>query len=143
MIRVVIENILLFLLPTAIYVGYVLLTRRGDHHGGAVINDAPLVWLFIAGALLVVRTLVFYGSTPGGKPGQIYTPPRMKNGQIEPGRSNSCTRAWPLPRRPALDNADWLARPADPGACSRRLPRKDLRRARSAARCAMPCCGGR
>ena len=37
MIRVVIENILLFLLPTAIYVGYVLLTRRsatsaGDGH---------------------------------------------------------------------------------------------------------------
>ena len=37
MIRVVIENILLFLLPTAIYLGYVLLTRRsantpGDGH---------------------------------------------------------------------------------------------------------------
>ena len=32
MIRIVIENVLLFLLPTAMYVGYVLLTRR-DHLG--------------------------------------------------------------------------------------------------------------
>ena len=84
MIRVVIENILLFLLPTAVYIGYVLLTRRATTTSG-VLNDAPLIWLFIAGTLLVVLTLVFYGSTSGGKPGQTYTPPRMKNGQIEPG----------------------------------------------------------
>jgi hypothetical protein len=85
MIRVVIENILLFLLPTAMYVAYVLLTRRGAVSAGTVMNDAPLVWLFIAGALLVVATLIYYGSTSGGKPGQTYIPSRMKDGQIEPG----------------------------------------------------------
>jgi hypothetical protein len=87
MIRVVIENILLFLLPTAMYFGYVLL-MRGSRAGqaGAVINEAPLVWLFLAGALLVAGTLVYFATTtPGGKPGQVYVPPRMKNGQIEPG----------------------------------------------------------
>ena len=69
MIRVVIENILLFLLPTAMYLGYVLLTRS-DTSAGAVVNDAPLIWLFVAGALLVGATLVYYGTiTPGGKPG--------------------------------------------------------------------------
>ena len=39
MIRIVIENILLFLLPTAMYVAYVLLTRRTDHlqdHAGQI-----------------------------------------------------------------------------------------------------------
>ena len=83
--RVVIENILLFLLPTAVYIGYVLLTRD-DTSAGTVVNEAPLVWLFIAGALLVGATLVYYGTTtPGGKPGAVYTPPHMKDGRIDPG----------------------------------------------------------
>jgi len=45
------------------------------------------VWLFLAGALLVAATLVYYASiTPGGSPAQTYTPPRMgKDGRIEPG----------------------------------------------------------
>ena len=78
MIRVVIENILLFLLPAAMYLAYVLLTRRGTS-AGAVINEAPLVWLFVAGALLVGATLIYYATTtPGGRPGQIYTPPRIE-----------------------------------------------------------------
>ena len=87
MIRVVVENVLLFLLPTAMYVGYVLLTRRTTS-GGGVFDDAPLVWLFVAGALLVAATLIYYATiTPGGLPGQTYTPPRMgKDGRIEPGQ---------------------------------------------------------
>jgi hypothetical protein len=88
MIRIVVENVLLFLLPAAMYVGYVLLTRRGNTSAGAVVSDAPLVWLFVVGALLVVATLIYYATvTPGGKPGQVYTPPRMgKDGRIEPGQ---------------------------------------------------------
>ena len=87
MMRVVIENILLFLLPTAVYLGYVLLTRRSASTAGEVINEAPLVWLFMLGALCVAATLVYYATiTPGGTTGQVYVPPRMKNGQIEPGQ---------------------------------------------------------
>jgi hypothetical protein len=51
MIRVVLENVLLFLLPTAVYFGYVLLTRRSASSAGDVVNEAPLVWLFVIGAL--------------------------------------------------------------------------------------------
>jgi len=83
--RVIIENILLFLLPTAAYIAYAMLTRRTTSTG-AVLNDAPLIWLFVAGALLVLVTLTVFGSTSGGKPGQQYTPPRMKDGRIEPGQ---------------------------------------------------------
>jgi hypothetical protein len=88
MIRVVIENVLLFLLPAAAYVGYMLLMRSDTTSAGAVVNDAPLVWLFMAGALLVAATLIYYATvTPGGTPGQVYTPPRMgKDGRIEPGQ---------------------------------------------------------
>jgi hypothetical protein len=69
------------------YLGYVLLTRRTATPGNTVLNDAPLVWLFIAGALLVAATLIYYATvTPGGTPGQVYTPPHMKDGHIEPGQ---------------------------------------------------------
>jgi hypothetical protein len=88
MIRVVIENILLFVLPAAVYIGYMLLVRTGNASATAVVNDAPLVWLFVVGALLVAATLIYYATvTPGGTPGQVYTPPRMgKDGRIEPGQ---------------------------------------------------------
>ena len=87
MMRTVIDNVLLFLLPAAIYVAYMLLMRSGNTSTGAVINEAPLVWLFLAGAILVGITLVYYASTAtGGKPGQTYIPPRVgKDGRIEPG----------------------------------------------------------
>jgi hypothetical protein len=87
MIRTVIENVLLFLLPAAIYVAYMLLMRPDNASAGTIVNDAPLVWLFLAGALLVGLTLVYYASqATGGKPGQTYTPPRIgKDGRIEPG----------------------------------------------------------
>lgn len=85
MIRIVIENILLFLLPATLYFGYVLLTRRGASPG-EVINDAPLLWLLTSGALLVMATLIYFASTTvGGRPDQTYTPPYMKDGRIQPG----------------------------------------------------------
>jgi len=88
MIRVVIENVLLFLLPTAMYIGYVLLTRGTSASGAKALNDAPLVWLFVTGALLVAATLVYYASiTPGSDMTRVYTPPQMtKDGHIEPGQ---------------------------------------------------------
>lgn len=88
MIRIIAENILLFLLPTIIYVAYVYMTREQKPGATRVLDDAPLMWLFAAGALLVVVTLVMFGSMTGGKPGQVYTPPVLKDGRIEPGHLN-------------------------------------------------------
>ncbi|HLB07700.1 MAG TPA: DUF6111 family protein [Alphaproteobacteria bacterium] len=94
MIRIIIENLLLFLLPTLVYVAYVLMTRPEEEANGAagkatlgahVLDNAPLLWLFGAGAALVIVTLVAFGSISGGKPGQHYEPPAMKDGRIEPG----------------------------------------------------------
>lgn len=89
MIRIIIENLLLFLLPTALYLGYVLVLRRrapadATAQGAALFDDAPVLWLFGAGAVLVVVTLIAFGSTSGGKPGQHYEPSVLKDGQIEP-----------------------------------------------------------
>jgi hypothetical protein len=87
MIRVVIENLLLFLLPTLFYVAYVVLKRRIDGTTGSKspLDDAPLVWLFAAGAGLVIVTLIYFASTSGGKPGQTYQPPVYRDGKIVPG----------------------------------------------------------
>lgn len=85
MIRLVIENILLFLLPTIVYVIYVAATRDDQHKG--LLDEAPLAWLMLAGTVLVVVVLAVFGSDEqGGRPGQAYTPPSMKDGRIEPGQ---------------------------------------------------------
>jgi hypothetical protein len=85
MIRIVIENIVLFFLPTAVYVTYVLLTRKPDSKQG-VLDDAPLVYLMAAGTALIIIVLVAFGSTSGNNPGHIYIPPTLnKDGHIEPG----------------------------------------------------------
>jgi len=92
MMRVVLENMLLFLLPTLIYAIYMLAMREpGQDAGGGtrrstqVLDDAPLLWLFAAGALLVIVTLIAFGSISGGKPGQHYVPSVLKDGRVEPG----------------------------------------------------------
>jgi hypothetical protein len=86
MIRVVLENVLLFLLPTFIYVSYKLATRRNETTPTAVLEEAPLVVLFVLGALLMTAALTLFATTGGGKPGQAYQPGVLKDGKIEPGR---------------------------------------------------------
>ncbi len=94
MIRIVIENILLFLLPTALFLGYRYVQRVQRSEQGSKgarqavqndFNDAPLLWLFVAGAALVLAVLIAFGSTDGGKPGQTYYPPVVKDGKVIPG----------------------------------------------------------
>lgn len=95
MIRTVIENVLLFLLPTFIYVAWVLFQRakiareEGEEGTAArgvttVLDDAPLLWLFASGAILVILTLSLFGTSSGGKPGQQYQPSVFKDGKIQP-----------------------------------------------------------
>lgn len=87
MIRVVLENLVLFLAPFALYFGWVYLTRVPGKAPRAL-SEAPLVWLCAAGAVLVLVTLVvFDNDREGGRPGETYEPPHMrKDGTIEPGR---------------------------------------------------------
>ena len=94
MIRVVVENLLLFLTPAFLYFAYVLIARgaapgrseeRSANPATALFDGAPYVWLFFAGTVLVILTLAAFGSNSGGKPGQQYEPPTMKDGHIVPG----------------------------------------------------------
>lgn len=95
MIRVVIENLLLFLTPAFLYFAYVLITRGAEQSqsdgqsanpAAHMFTGAPYIWLFFAGTVLVLITFAAFGSNSGGKPGQQYAPPTMKDGRIEPGQ---------------------------------------------------------
>ena len=62
MIRVIIENIVLFFLPAAIYVAYIYLTRSDPRKG--LLDGAPVIWLVVAGTALVVVVLVVADKKP-------------------------------------------------------------------------------
>lgn len=85
MIRIALELLLLFLLPTVAYIGYSMLTRP-QRRAREIVDEAPYVWLAVSGVVLVFGTLIYYGvtTTQGGRD-QTYTPARIKDGVIEPG----------------------------------------------------------
>ena len=86
MIRIVIENLLLLLLPTLLYVAYIYLTAGKKGTKKMVLDDAPLIWLFLAGVGLAVSVLLIFGTFSGGKPGQSYHPPEFRDGTVVPGQ---------------------------------------------------------
>lgn len=87
MIRLIIQNLLLFMLPTLLYVAYLMVRRRGQPNNTAVqaLDDAPLFWLIAVGAALTVGVLVYFHSNDRAPPGQPYQPPVMRDGKIVPG----------------------------------------------------------
>ncbi|MEL6225529.1 MAG: DUF6111 family protein [Pseudomonadota bacterium] len=88
MVRIVIENLILFLLPTLIYVSYVYLRRRDDPNLSTsdILEEAPLLWLAATGAILAVAALAFFASSNGGDPSQIYIPPGVRDEGYSPGQ---------------------------------------------------------
>lgn len=65
MIRIAVAVVLLFLLPTAAYLVYAMLARPNASLA-AVLDEAPFVWLSLAGAALVGGMLVYWGITSSG-----------------------------------------------------------------------------
>ncbi|MGI9521455.1 MAG: DUF6111 family protein [Hyphomicrobiaceae bacterium] len=87
MIRVILENIILFLLPTLIYIAFAFARRNRQSTASAsqIFDDAPVIWLLVAGAVCMVAGLAYFGSTSGGRPGEQYQPPVYRDGKIIPG----------------------------------------------------------
>lgn len=84
MIRIFVENIALFLLPTVVYVAYLVLAKKATPQGRGLIGELPLLWLFALGASVVLLTLATMSSRSGGKPGEVYHPSVIKDGRIVP-----------------------------------------------------------
>ncbi len=87
MIRIVLENIFFFLLPTLMYLVYVAF-KTNDWPGlWAVLKNAPLAQLFVTGAVIMIATLILFSSSDGHKPGEAYTPSTFQDGKLQPGNS--------------------------------------------------------
>lgn len=88
MIRLVLENLLLFLLPTILFVFYTMIRRSQERNNtvSRALDSAPLPVLFTLGFVLMVSVLAYFGTkSDSGKPGQKYRPPVMVDGKIKPG----------------------------------------------------------
>ena len=88
MIRIVLENIFFFLLPTLLYLVYVAF-KTNDWPGlWTVLKNAPLPQLFITGAMVMIATLIAFSSTSGHRPGEAYTPSTYQDGKLQPGNAS-------------------------------------------------------
>jgi hypothetical protein len=98
MIRIVVENVFFFLLPTLFYIAWVAF--RDDEWSGlaAIVREAPLLKLFIAGAALMLTTLIAFSSRTYNAPQDVYIPQSMHDGKLEPGRTIRATE--PEPEKP-------------------------------------------
>jgi hypothetical protein len=84
MMRLILLNLFLLLLPAMLYFLYVF-TLRWLRGGSGPVDVSPLLWLFFAGILLMVGALAFFveftrqGATD-------YSPPVFRDGVVVPGR---------------------------------------------------------
>ncbi len=76
------EIALPLILPTAIYFSYVLIARA---RGAAEVPEMPWVWLGVAGGLLLAVTFMALALYGGASPSDIYQPPKIVGGKVEPG----------------------------------------------------------
>jgi hypothetical protein len=84
MIRIIVINLLLLLLPTVIYFSYIYL-RRQQTPDAELMADAPIFWLLAMGAVMSLLVLIFFVDWTGNTPGGRYVAPRYEDGVIIPG----------------------------------------------------------
>lgn len=76
-------ELLLFLLPFALYFLYTRVAPRNDE--GALHHAHPWLWLFVAGLVLVIFGFVWVGVTEGSGSTGAYVPAHQQNGEVVPG----------------------------------------------------------
>ena len=84
MIRVVLVNVLLLLLPLILYFTYVYLRSRKTPDS-EIMENAPIFWLLAAGTGLMLLGLLVLGQWETGELEGRYVPPRVEDGRIVPG----------------------------------------------------------
>ena len=82
MIRIVLERMVLFALPFAVFAGYVWLFHRRLR---APRPDTPWFWLSVTGLILVIASFFYTGLTEGESTKGVYVAPQYVDGKIVPG----------------------------------------------------------
>ena len=84
MIRPVLTEIGIFLIPFAVYALFVIATRANVLHASSWPLRTVLRLALIA-FVLVIASLLFLAHFSGAPPGATYTPARVENGKFIPG----------------------------------------------------------
>jgi Family of unknown function (DUF6111) len=84
MLRVILVNLGMFLLPFALYTAFQFLSRVDDGRS-SVVEGLPLLPLTLAGTILVAATLAIT-ATMSEKHQGAYEPAVIINGKVQPGR---------------------------------------------------------
>ena len=83
MLRAIIEEVFLFVLPFCVFAGYLVVKRRNpldvDHWSRHVF------WLAVVGLAIVIAAVAYGGWSAPQNQG-AYEPPHMENGTLVPGR---------------------------------------------------------
>jgi hypothetical protein len=82
MIRRFLYELLLFLLPFALYAAYLRVSRRENF---GLSRDHPWTMLFASGLLLVAASFLYLGLVEGAGQSGTYVPPHVENGRVVPG----------------------------------------------------------
>ncbi len=82
MIRMVLERMVLFALPFALFAAYVWLFR---HRLQRARPDTPWFWLTATGLVLVIASFFYAGFTEGETTRGVYVAPQYVDGKIVPG----------------------------------------------------------
>ena len=83
MISRIFFDLLLFLLPFALYAAYL---RLRQHDEDARSKQHPWTALFISGLVLVAASFVFWGLFENADQRGVYVPPHLEDGRLVPGR---------------------------------------------------------
>ena len=86
--RIFLTYVLPLLMPTVLYVLYLVVSRRimgGKGELAETLRRVPWLWLFGGGLVLVGISLAIYSLTTGGETHRPYVPPRVEDGQVVPG----------------------------------------------------------
>jgi hypothetical protein len=86
MVRPVLTELLLFLMPFAVYAVFLWATRAGVLEPKSW-SLPTLAWLTIAAFSLVVGSFLFLAYFSGAPPKSSYVPAHMEDGQFVPGRT--------------------------------------------------------
>ena len=85
MARVILINLILLVLPLALYWAYAKATGRRDASGDVEVDPMPIVSLIGVGALLMLGAILWQIDYDGAPKEGRYVPPTYKDGKIIPG----------------------------------------------------------
>ncbi|MBL6952129.1 MAG: hypothetical protein ISR50_05830 [Alphaproteobacteria bacterium] len=85
MLSKILYHLVPFLLPFIAYALFLFATRRAREKGQAF-DEAPWLWLFATGLVLMVASLIAVWAFTGDPAGGQYVAPHVQDGKMVPGQ---------------------------------------------------------